>query len=136
MQASVSDLGPEYAEYIAGLFNGCYYLGELLGQLLGAQAVKVMGFDAFSTATAGLMAGSCALFLGVRAAVWVNHNPPLLSMFRADWRRRRRLSARRNAENAAAAAEFVALVGEEEWEEEDERVEEEAEESARGERRA
>ena len=136
MQASASDLGPEYAEYIAGLFNGCYYLGELVGQLLGAQAVKVMGFDAFSTATAGLMAGSCALFLGVRAAVGVNHDPPLLSMFRADWRRRRRLSARRNAENAAAAAEFVALVGEEEWEEEDERVEEEAEESARGERRA
>ena len=135
MQASASDLGPEYAEYIAGLFNGCYYLGELVGQLLGAQAVKVMGFDAFSTATAGLMAGSCALFLGVRAAVGVNHDPPLLSMFRADWRRRRRLSARRNAENAAAA-EFVALVGEEEWEEEDERVEEEAEESARGERGA
>ena len=140
MQASVRDLGPEYAEYIAGLFNGCYYLGELVGQLLGAQAVKEMGFDAFSTATAGLMAGSCALFLGVRAAVGVNQNPPLLSMFRADWRRRRRLSAQLNAEEAAAAAELAALVAEGEREEEEEREREEREEeeseSARGERRA
>jgi predicted MFS family arabinose efflux permease len=105
MQESVADLGPEYAEYVAGLFNGCYYLGELVGQLLGAQAVKTMGFDAFSTAIAGLMVGSCALFLGTRAAVGPDQNPPLLSAIRADASRRDRVKA----ETVAAAAELVSI---------------------------
>lgn len=69
MRASVEDLGSEAAEMTAGIFNGGYYLGELLGQLFGARMVDLMGFPEASTALAGALVGSAAIFLTVRAAV-------------------------------------------------------------------
>jgi hypothetical protein len=42
----VADLGPQSAELVAGVFNGAYFSGELVGQLFGAQLVQAMGFPA------------------------------------------------------------------------------------------
>ena len=69
MQASVADLGVESAEMTAGLFNGGYYLGELVGQLFGAQLVDLMGFPVASSCLAAALVASSAVFLAVRACV-------------------------------------------------------------------
>ena len=72
MQAAVVDMGPKYLEMTAGVSNGVYYFGELVGQLFGAQIVSVLGFPWASTAFGVMLVGSCALFGLVRLVV----NPP------------------------------------------------------------
>ena len=69
MQSAVVDMGPKYLEMTAGLSNGIYYFGELVGQLFGAQIVSVLGFPWASTAFGGLLIGSCVLFGLVRLVV-------------------------------------------------------------------
>ena len=69
MQSAVVDMGPKYLEMTAGLSNGIYYFGELVGQLFGAQIVSVLGFPWASTAFGGLLIGSCVLFGLVRLMV-------------------------------------------------------------------
>jgi hypothetical protein len=39
---------PGADEHVAGVFNGCYYLGELVGQLFGVTLVAKMGWINFS----------------------------------------------------------------------------------------
>lgn len=69
MQAAVVDMGPKYLEMTAGVSNGVYYFGELVGQLFGAQIVSVLGFPWASTAFGVMLVGSCALFGLVRLVV-------------------------------------------------------------------
>lgn len=67
MQTSVEDLGQDTAEMTTGIFNGGYYLGELMGQLFGAPIVDLMGFPIASTCIASALICACAVcFLTVR----------------------------------------------------------------------
>lgn len=66
MQESVSDLGAEYTEAVAGLFNVWYYLGEMIGTGFGAEWGEMIGYESlYSVAGFGMvLAGT--VFLTVR----------------------------------------------------------------------
>ena len=66
MQESVSDLGDEYTEAVAGLFNVWYYLGEMIGTGFGAEWGEMIGYESlYSVAGFGMvLAGT--VFLTVR----------------------------------------------------------------------
>ena len=47
------------------MFNGCYYLGELVGQLFGVTLVAKMGWINFSRTLAATLAVSAGVFFAV-----------------------------------------------------------------------
>ena len=56
---------PGADEHVAGVFNGCYYLGELVGQLFGVTLVAKMGWINFSRTLAATLAVSAGVFYAV-----------------------------------------------------------------------
>lgn len=56
---------PGADEHVAGVFNGCYYLGELVGQLFGVTLVAKMGWINFSKTLAATLAVSAGVFYAV-----------------------------------------------------------------------
>ena len=56
---------PGADEHVAGVFNGCYYLGELVGQLFGVTLVAKMGWINFCRTLAATLAVSAGVFYAV-----------------------------------------------------------------------
>lgn len=56
---------PGADEHVAGVFNGCYYLGELVGQLFGVTLVAKMGWINFCATLALTLAVSAGVFYAV-----------------------------------------------------------------------
>jgi hypothetical protein len=56
---------PGADEHVAGVFNGCYYLGELVGQLFGVTLVAKMGWINFCRTLALTLAVSAGVFYAV-----------------------------------------------------------------------